>query len=101
LYYFHKKLQIKKTKKPIFSVFLDVFLGFFGWVFLLPTLITGAAAAAAAEIPEAHLQFGGGLRDDGRHQQDGRRDRAAPPATPAPEDCSAAAAAADAAQDNG
>jgi hypothetical protein len=30
----HKKLKIlKKSKEPIFSVFLGGFLGFFGWVF--------------------------------------------------------------------
>jgi hypothetical protein len=36
LYYFHKKLKIKKkTKKKTFLVgfFRWVFLGFFGWVF--------------------------------------------------------------------
>jgi hypothetical protein len=37
LYYFHKKLKIKKKKtpkNPFLVVFLGGFFGFFGWVFL-------------------------------------------------------------------
>jgi hypothetical protein len=39
-YYFHKKLKIIKNLKKTKKTFLAGFLGeFFGWVFLLPTLI--------------------------------------------------------------
>jgi hypothetical protein len=38
LYYFHKKLKIKKTKKTFLVGFLGGFLGFFWVGFLMPTL---------------------------------------------------------------
>ncbi len=60
LYYFYKKLKIKKTQKKHFQCFFRCFLcvflgGFFGWVFLLSTLDLGEAAVLVdGDEPDVH-----------------------------------------------
>jgi hypothetical protein len=58
LYYFHRKLKIKKNpKQPTFSGFLGVFflLGFLGG-FLLPTLHEGGDERGAGAPGRDHRQ---------------------------------------------
>jgi hypothetical protein len=66
LYYFHKKLKIKKTQTHFYWVFLGGFLGFLvGFLggFLLPTLVQGGGCGGGAgceSVSDGDDLYGGG-----------------------------------------